>query len=66
MGLNVPYSKATDKNKAFESARDILPEIAAKFGIKADTQINEKTKCIKAKGKGFSAQIEFIETNAIV
>ena len=65
MDLKVPYSKA-DKKVGFDAAKKLIPEVIAKFGVKADTKIDEVAHTINAKGTGFSANIQFTETEALV
>jgi Putative polyhydroxyalkanoic acid system protein (PHA_gran_rgn) len=66
MDLKVPYSNITDKKVGFDAAKKLIPDVIAKFGVKADTKINEATNTIDAKGTGFSAMIQFTETEALV
>lgn len=66
MDLKVPYKNITDKKQGFDAAKKIIPEVIEKFGVKADTKIDEVTNTINAKGTGFTANIQFNETEAIV
>ena len=66
MDLKVPYSNITDKKQGFDAAKKLIPDVIAKFGVKADTNINEATSTIDAKGTGFSAMIQFTDTEALV
>lgn len=66
MDLKVPYSNIADKQKGFDAAKKLIPEVIAKFGVKADTNIDEAAHTINAKGTGFSANIQFTETEAVV
>jgi hypothetical protein len=66
MDLKVPYSKITDKKQGFDAAKQLIPEVIAKFGVKAETKIDDASSTIDAKGTGFSANIKFTETEAIV
>ena len=66
MDLKVPYATITNKQQGFDAAKKLIPEVIAKFGVKADTKIDEVTSTINAKGTGFSANIQFTETEAIV
>lgn len=66
MDLKVPYSSITDKKQGFESAKKLIPDVIAKFGVKADTTFDEATNTIAAKGMGFNANIHFTETEAVV
>ncbi len=66
MDLRVPYSQITDKKQGFDAAKKLIPEVIAKFGVKADTKIDDVTNTIDAKGTGFSANIQFTDTEALV
>lgn len=66
MELKVPYAQITDKNKGYEEAKKLIPEVIAKFGVSADVHNDDATSTLKAKGSGFEAKIEFKETEAIV
>jgi hypothetical protein len=66
MDLKVPYSNITDKKQGFDAAKKLIPEVIAKFGVKADTKIDDVTNTIDAKGTGFSAMIQFTDTEALV
>jgi hypothetical protein len=66
MDLKVPYANITDKKQGFDAAKKLIPEVIAKFGVKADTKIDDANALIEAKGTGFSANIKFTETEAQV
>ena len=66
MDLKVPYSNITDKKVGFDAAKKLIPDVIAKFGVKADTKIDDATNTINAKGSGFSANIVFTESEAQV
>jgi hypothetical protein len=66
MDLKVPYSNITDKKQGFDAAKKLIPEVIAKFGVKADTKIDDVTNTIDAKGTGFSAMIQFTDKEAVV
>jgi len=66
MDLKVPYSQITDKKQGYDAAKKLIPEVIAKFGVKADTKLDDANSTINAKGTGFSAQITFTETEALV
>jgi hypothetical protein len=66
MELKVPYVQLTDKKKGYEEAKKLIPEVISKFGVKADVQNDDANTTLTAKGSGFSAKIEFNETEAIV
>lgn len=66
MELKVPYVQLTDKKKGYEEAKKLIPEVISKFGVKAEVQNDDANTTLTAKGNGFSAKIEFGETEAIV
>lgn len=66
MDLKIPYSKITDKKQGFDAAKKLIPDVIAKFGVKADTKIDDAAHTINAKGTGFTANIHFTETEAQV
>ncbi len=66
MELKVPYVQLTDKKKGYEEAKRLIPEVISKFGVNADVQNDDANTTLTAKGSGFSAKIEFAETEAIV
>lgn len=66
MELKVPYSQITDKNKGYESAKKMIPEVISKFGVKADVINDDAATTLSAKGSGFEAKIQFTDTEAIV
>jgi hypothetical protein len=66
MDLKIPYSNITDKKQGFDAAKKLIPDIIAKFGVKAETTADEATNTISAKGIGFNANIQFTETDAVV
>jgi hypothetical protein len=66
MDLKIPYSNITDKKQGFDAAKKLIPEVIAKFGVKADTKIDDLQSLIEAKGSGFTAHIKFTETEAQV
>jgi hypothetical protein len=66
MDLKVPYANITDKKQGFDAAKKLIPEVIAKFGVKADTKIDDAQALIEAKGSGFSASIKFTEAEAQV
>jgi hypothetical protein len=66
MELKVPYSQITDKKQGYESAKKLIPEVIAKFGVNAEVKNDDETSTLSAKGSGFGAKIEFRETEAIV
>jgi hypothetical protein len=66
MELKVPYAQITDKNKGYEQAKKLIPEVISKFGVKAEVNNDDANTTLTAKGSGFSAKIEFNETEAIV
>jgi hypothetical protein len=66
MDLKVPYSNITDKKHGFDAAKKLIPEVIAKFGVKAATSFDDGKHTIDAKGTGFSANIHFTETEVLV
>lgn len=66
MDLKVPYTKITDKKEGFEAAKKLIPDVIAKFGVKADVKSDDVTNTLNAKGTGFDAKIEFTDTEALV
>jgi hypothetical protein len=66
MELKVPYAQITDKNKGYEEAKKLIPEVIAKFGVKAEVKNDDANTTFSAKGTGFEAKIQFKETEAIV
>lgn len=66
MDLKVPYANITDKKQGYEAAKKLIPEVIQKFGVKADTKLDDSTSTINAKGTGFTANIQFTEQEAIV
>ncbi len=66
MDLKVPYANITDKKIGFDAAKKLIPDVIAKLGVKTETKINESTNTIDAKGTGFSAMIQFTDTEALV
>jgi hypothetical protein len=66
MDLKVPYANITDKKQGYEAAKKLIPEVIQKFGVKADTKLDDAATTIDAKGTGFSAMIKFTETEAQV
>lgn len=66
MDIKVPYAQITDRKQGFDQAKKLIPEVIAKFGVKADVNIDEAQNLIHAKGTGFEAKIHFNETEAVV
>lgn len=66
MELKVPYSQITDKKQGYDQAKKIIPEVIQKFGVTADVQSDDANTSLSAKGSGFSATIEFRDTEAVV
>ena len=70
----VPTKKAQKPAKRVEEkpiivkapAKKVIPEVIAKFGVKADVKTDDSTTTLSAKGTGFEAKIEFKETEALV
>jgi hypothetical protein len=66
MDLKVPYAKITDKKQGYDAAKTLIPDVIAKFGVKADVKSDDAAATINAKGTGFEAKIEFGEKEAVV
>lgn len=66
MDLKVPYQNITDKNIAYNKACELIPEVIAKFGVKAQIDRNDAECKMLAKGSGFEAKIHFLENEAQV
>jgi hypothetical protein len=66
MELKVPYAQITDKKQGYEAAKKLIPEVIAKFNVKADIKNDDANSLLTAKGSGFEAKIQFTETEAIV
>lgn len=66
MELKVPYANITDKKKAYDEARKLIPQVIEKFGIKADVTNDDANHSFSAKGSGFEAKIAFTDTEAVV
>ncbi len=66
MELKIPYSQITDRNKGYEEAKRRIPEVIQKFGVKADVKTDDANHCFSAKGTGFEAKLQFLETECVV
>lgn len=66
MELKVPYAQITDKKQGYDQAKKLIPEVIAKFGVKADVTSDDAAATLKAKGSGFEAKIEFKDSEAVV
>lgn len=66
MDLKVPYTQITDKKTAYNKACELIPEVIAKFGVKASIDKNDANCSLKAKGSGFEAAIAFTDNEAQV
>lgn len=66
MDLKIPYQNLTDKNAAYKLALDLIPQVIAKFGVKAEVEKDDADCLMKAKGSGFEAKIHFLEKEAQV
>ena len=66
MDLKVPYANITDKKQGYEAAKKLIPEVIQKFGVKADTKLDDASSTINAKGTGFTANIQFTDKEAVV
>lgn len=66
MELKIPYANITDKKKGYEEAKKRIPEVIEKFGVKADVKTDDANTSFSAKGSGFEAQLNFLETEVVV
>jgi uncharacterized protein (DUF1330 family) len=66
MELKVPYVNITDKKKAYDEAKKLIPQVIEKFGVKAEVHNDDANTSFSAKGSGFEARIKFTDTEAIV
>lgn len=66
MDIKVPYSNITDKKQGYEAAKKLIPEVVAKFNVKADIRNDDAFTTLNAKGSGFEAKIEFLDNEAVV
>lgn len=67
MDLKVDYKNVTNKDEAYEQAlQQITPEYIAKWKIKADISYDKDQGEIKAKGKGFTLCLTFLEDHCQV
>lgn len=66
MDIKVPYQNITDKKIAYNKACELIPEVIAKFGVKADVNKNDADCKMVAKGSGFEAKIHFLDNEAQV
>jgi hypothetical protein len=66
MELKIPYSQITDKKLGYDKAKQLIPDVITKFGVKADVKNDDATSSLVAKGSGFEAKIQFLENEAVV
>ena len=66
MELKIPYANITDKKAGYDEAKKRIPEVIAKFGVKADVKTDDANHTFSAKGMGFEAKIQFTDTEAVV
>lgn len=66
MELKIPYAQITDKKQGYDQAKKLIPEVIAKFGVKATVDNDDAHSTLKAKGSGFDAKIEFKDSEAVV
>jgi hypothetical protein len=66
MELKVPYAQITDKKVGYDQAKKLIPDVIAKFGVKADVKNDDGNTSLTAKGSGFEAKIQFLEKEAVV
>jgi len=67
MDLKVPYNNITNADEAFNTAKSLITaDYIAKWKVKADVTLDDTRKCITAKGKGFTLNLTFNESEAEV
>lgn len=66
MELRIPYANITDKTKGYEEAKKRIPEVIEKFGVKAEVNTDDANSSFSAKGTGFTASLNFLETEVVV
>ncbi len=66
MELKIPYTQITDKNKGYEEAKKRIPEVIQKFGVNAEVKTDDANHTFTAKGTGFEAKLQFLETEVVV
>lgn len=67
MDLKVPYKNLTNKEEAYKEACSLItPEYIEKWKIKADITHDASNHTIKAKGKGFTLELIFANSEAQV
>lgn len=67
MGIKIDYKQVTNRDEAFVKTKKIItPEYLEKFQVKVELVIDEVAKTIKAKGSGFTLDLNFHETYAEV
>lgn len=66
MELKIPYTQITDKKSGYEQAKKLIPEVISKFGVSADVKNDDSNTSLTAKGSGFEAKIQFLDTEAVV
>ncbi len=66
MDLKIPYTNITDKKAAYNKACELIPEVIAKFGVKAQVEKSDADCKMSAKGSGFEAKIHFTDEEAQV
>ncbi|MEC7275717.1 MAG: hypothetical protein VXV96_05295 [Bdellovibrionota bacterium] len=65
--LKVPYNKLSNKEDAYKEACALItPEYIEKWKIKADISYDEANTKLQAKGKGFTLDLVFTDTQAEV
>lgn len=66
MELKIPYTNITDKNKGYEEAKKRIPEVIQKFGVSADVKTDDANHTFTAKGSGFEAKLQFLDSECVV
>ena len=64
--MKIPYGKVTNKTEAYQAVRGVItPELMEKFKVNPEFSYTEN-ESIAAKGKGFSFELKFLETEVEV
>lgn len=66
MELKIPYTQITDKKQGYEAAKQRIPEVIEKFGVKADVKTDDANCSFSAKGTGFEAKLTFLEKECVI
>lgn len=61
--MKINYQKVTTKEQAYTAAKSaITPELIDRFKVKADINYDDSNSVVSAKGKGFTLNISFYES----